>query len=235
MRRAPFALVTCLSLLLFAPYATAAESTAANTAAGSFVYQPPLRGAPATRVGGGSRGTGTDFVLNVLAPDHTGLTTEAQPKLYWYASGPSIAKIEVTVIAEVADRPLLSKHLKIDSGGVQSFDLAKLGITLKPDTDYEWFVSVVTDPEQRSKDLTSGGTIRRVAPDPAVQTRAAAAGEREAPRIYAQAGLWYDAIDALSRLIERNPKDAELHAERAALLEQVGLPDAAAYDRARSR
>lgn len=87
-------------------------------------------------------------------------------------------------------------------------------------------------PAQRSKDVTCGNTIRRVSADPAVQARTAAVGEREAPMIYAEAGLWYD---ALSRLIERHPGDAEPHAERAALLEQVSLPDAALYDRAGSR
>jgi len=74
-----------------------------------------------------------------------------------------------------------------------------------------------------------------VSPDPAVQARAAAAGERQAPMIYAEAGLWYDAIDALSRLIELHPDDAELHAQRAALLDQVGLPAVASYDKAGSR
>jgi len=224
------ALMLSVAILFVVPPAAGADN---STAA---VYKPPMRGAPASRVGGGTRGTGeANFVLSVLAPDHTGYTTQAQPTLYWYASGPSIAKVEVTVIAEVAERPVLSQTLNLTSGGVQSFDLARHGVTLKPDTEYEWFVSVVPDPTQRSKDVTSGGTIRRVSPDPAVQARAAAVGERQAPMIYAEAGLWYDAIDALSRLIELHPGDAELHAQRAALLDQVGLPAAASYDRAGSR
>ena len=225
------------ALLLFAvsfsaapPVAQAADSVAA------VVYKPPLRGAPASRIGGGTRGTGEgDFVLNVLAPDHTGRTSMAQPTLYWYASGPATASVEVVVIGEVAEKPLLSKNIRITSGGVQSFDLSRNGVSLKPDTEYEWFVSVVPDSTQRSKDVTSGGTIRRVALDPAVQARAATAGERQAPGVYAEAGFWYDAIDSLSRLIERYPGDAGLRVQRAALLEQVGLPAAAAHDKAGAR
>jgi len=235
-----YALSTSLMLsvaILFAAFpAAGADNSAAGIAATAVVYKPPMRGAPASRIGGGSRGTGdANFVLNVLAPDHTGLTSHAQPTLYWYASGPSIASIEVIVIAEVDELPVLSQNLNLTRGGVQSFDLAKHGVSLKPDTEYEWYVSVVPDPTQRSKDITSGGTIRRVSPDPAVQARAAAVGEREAPMIYAEAGLWYDTIDALSRLIELHPDDAELHARRAALLDQVGLPAAASYDKAGSR
>ena len=229
-------LVLSLSFLLPVPFAAGAESAASGATVTAFVYKPPLRGAPVSRVGGGSRSSGAaDFSLSVLAPEDTGLTTQAQPTLYWYVSGPSSAKIEVTVIAEVAEKPMLSQDITLTSGGVQSFDLAKHGISLNPDTEYEWFVSAVPDPTQRSKDVTSGGTIKRVAPDPAILARAAAAGERQAPGVYAEAGLWYDAIDALSRLIESHPDDAELHAQRAALLDQVGLPAAASLDKAGAR
>lgn len=230
------ALMLSVAILFVVPPAAGADNSMASVKAATPVYKPPMRGAPASRIGGGSRSTGeADFVLSVLAPDHTGLTSQAQPTLYWYTSGPSNATLEVTVIAEVAERPVLTQNLNLTRGGVQSFDLAKHGVTLKPDTEYEWFVSAVPDPTQRSKDVTSGGTIRRVAPDPAVQARVAAADERQAPLIYAEAGLWYDAIDALSRLIELHPDDAKLNAQRAALLDQVGLPAAASSDKVGTR
>ncbi len=200
------------------------------------IYKPPLRGAPARRVGGATRGSGdSDLVLNVLAPDQTGLTTQAQPTLYWYASKPTNTLIELTLISDAAELPVLSKNLLVTPGGVQAIDLVSYGVTLALDTEYEWFVSVVTNTNQRSKDMTSGGTVRRVAPDPAVAARVAAAGERAAPRIYAEAGLWYDAIGSLSRLIERSPADPELRALRASLLDQIGLTAAASADRSTRR
>ena len=196
------------------------------------IYKPPLRGAPARRVGGATRGSGdSDLVLNVLAPDQTGLTMQAQPTLYWYASKPTNTLIELTLISDTAEVPVLSKNLLVTPGGVQAIDLVSYGVTLALDTEYEWFVSVVTNTTQRSKDMTSGGTLRRVAPDPAVAARVVAAGERAAPRIYAEAGLWYDAIGSLSRLIERSPTDPELRALRASLLDQIGLTAAASADR----
>lgn len=226
------ALALSVPLLFAGPIAAQADDAPATAA----VYKPPMRGAPASRVGGGTRGAGeADFVLSVLAPEHTGLTARAQPTLYWYASAPAGAPVEVTLMAEGAEKPLLAKTIPSPAGGVQSLDLARHGVSLKPDTEYEWFVSVVRDAGQRSKDVTSGGTIQRVSPEPAVQKRAAAAGERQAPMVYAEAGLWYDAIEGLSRLIERNPGDAELRAQRAALLEQVSLPAVAAYDRSGAR
>ena len=101
---------------------------------------------------------------------------------------------------------------------MQRVALADFGITLKPDTDYQWFVSVVVDPTQRSKDYAAGAGIRRVTTDPQVETRLkTAAGEQKA-FVLAEAGLWYDAIDTLSQ-----QADATAHAQRRALIEQVGL------------
>ena len=231
-----FLLVIFASVFLAAPGPAHAQTQAQASDSAGAVYKPPLRGAPARRVGGATRGSSdTDMVLNVLAPDQTGLTTLAQPTLYWYASKPTSTLIELTLISDAAETPVLSKNLVQTPGGVQAIDLASYGVTLAPDTEYEWFVSVVSNTSQRSKDMTSGGTIRRVAPDPAVVARVTAAGERAAPRIYAEAGLWYDAIASLSRQIERNPADAELRSLRAALLEQIGLPAAAAADRSTRR
>lgn len=213
-----------------------AQTQAQASDSASAIYKPPLRGAPARRVGGATRGSGdSDLVLNVLAPDQTGLTTQAQPTLYWYASKPTNTLIELTLISDTAEIPVLSKNLVVTPGGVQAIDLVSYGVTLALDTEYEWFVSVVTNTNQRSKDMTSGGTVRRVAPDAAVVARVAAAGERAAPRIYAEAGLWYDAIGSLSRLIERSPADLELRALRASLLDQIGLAAAASADRSTRR
>jgi len=237
MRLALISLMAVVTSVLMAlPGTVQAQTQSGASDNAGATYKPPMRGAPSRRVGGATRGTGNlDMVLHVLAPDQTGLTTLAQPTLYWFASKPTNTLIELTLISDDAELPVLSKNVQLTPGGVQAIDLASHGVTLAPETDYEWFVSVVSDTSQRSKDVTSGGTIRRVAPDPAVQAKVAAASERAVPGIYAEAGLWYDAIGALSRLIERNPGDAGLRAMRAGLLEQIGLPAAAAYDRAATR
>ena len=54
--------------------------------------------------------------------------------------------------------------------------------------------------------------------------------KRNVPHIYAESGIWYDTIMALSELIEANPNDMVLRRQRAALLEQVGLSQVAQYE-----
>ena len=95
---------------------------------------------------------------------------------------------------------------------------------------YQWFVTLVLDPNQRSKDIIAGGTIERIEFPAALRGKLAQAGKAKAPHIYAEAGLWYDALTAISELIDATPNDTVLRNQRAALLEQVGLPEIAGYD-----
>jgi Domain of Unknown Function (DUF928) len=197
------------------------------------VYRPPLRGTPGARVGGGSRGPGSDQPqLAVLAPDHTGLTVHEQPSLYWYLSAATPVPIILTITDEQTTRPLVEAPLGPPrSRGVQRVRLADYGVRLAPGMPYQWFVALVPDPERRAKDIIAGGTIERIALPATLQAQLAQAGPASAPFLYAAAGLWYDAVDAISELIEATPQAVGLQNQRAALLEQVGLPDIAASER----
>ena len=216
---------------------TTATAKSGSKSVGAFVYRPPMRGAPVARIGGGTRGIGdTTLELAVLAPDHTGLTTKEQPTLYWYVSEPVPARLEVTVINDDAIDPALEEVVATPGhAGFQKIDLAKSGTRLEPGLEYRWFVSVVADPGQRSNDIVASGTIKRITPEGTLKSRIAGADERALVGIYAEEGVWYDAIDGLSRMIEKSPDNADLREQRAVLLEQVGLQTAADYSRARGQ
>jgi hypothetical protein len=85
-------------------------------------------------------------------------------------------------------------------------------------------VAVVPDPGRRSRDILAGGAIQRVNPAGDMVAKLGQARREELPSIYAEAGLWYDALMAMSELIESAPDDAGLRRQRAALLTQIGLP-----------
>lgn len=201
-------------------------------AVGTPVYKPPLRGAPGGRVAGGTRGTGDEaLTLSVLAPDHTALTVQEQPSLYWSLSKPSPYAIELTVIDHQAIQPLLETRLSSPvRAGIQRVRLADYSVRLTPGVPYQWFVTLLLDPVQRSKDIIAGGTIERIDFPAALRGKLAQAGKAKAAHIYADAGLWYDALTAISELIDALPNDTVFRKQRAALLEQVGLPEVARYD-----
>lgn len=218
-----------------APDGGAAKGEKAMSAAvGLFpVYRPPLRGAPERRIGGGTRGAQVSMVLQALVPQQTGLTVSAQPTLYWYISSVSTVRLQLTLIDEQSIEPLLELELQESvAPGIHPFSLAEHGIRLQPDTEYQWFVAIIPDPSQRSGDLLAGGVIERVTPPPqGLEQALAMAGKDRAAFVYAEHGFWYDALDAVSSRIRRHPGEAGPRAQRAALLEQVGLQEAARFDR----
>jgi hypothetical protein len=205
-----------------------------QTTTATPVYQPPLRGTTAGgRIGGGTRGTGEQSItMSVLAPEHPGLTVSAQPRLYWYVSENVDIPAELTVVDKHSADPLLELSVAAPiQRGIHALDLEQQGIRLEPGVRYEWYVALVVDPQQRSNDIVAGGEIEFVSPAADLEGNLASAGEGSGPVIYAEAGIWYDAIDAVSLLIAQNPTDAARREQRAALLDQVGLGQAAAYDR----
>ena len=225
-----------LSLVLGLLVALTSLLTSINAVAqsnsGGFAYKPPLRGAPAARVGGGTRGLDANTTLTVLAPDHAGYTAQSRPKLFWYISGPANMTVEMTINKPEAVEPVFEHTLKSPTNAsIQSLALADYGVELQPDIEYEWFVALVPDPQQRSNDVLSGAVIKRVALDSNLQTKLNQVSKAEQARLYAENGLWYDSIETLSEQIATQPGDRTLREQRAQLLEQVGLDTVAAFDR----
>jgi len=191
-------------------------------------YNPPKRGAPGGRVGGGTRGGPQTFTLAVLAPNHTGLTAQDQPILYWYLSKSISTSMEFTLIDFEATRPLVEKVMNPPfKAGIQRLRLADFDVHLEPGKQYLWSVTLVTNPKRRSKDVFAGATIERAPLPEPTALKLAKAGNSEAVHLYAEVGHWYDAVAMLSELIDSNPNDAAFRKQRAALLQQVGLTEIA--------
>ena len=189
------------------------------------VYTPPKRGAPGGRIGGATRGIQREvFLLSVLAPDHSGFTTSEQPSLYWFISKSTSLPVELTVMDPQGVQPILETRIPAPvEAGVHRIRLSDYNVRLASGAAYRWFVSVVPDADRRSKDITAGGAIERVEMPEGLQAKVAQAGKSDLPSIYAEAGLWYDTVGAISELIEAAPQDQALRKQRTALLTQVGL------------
>lgn len=185
-------------------------------------YNPPTRGAPSGRVGGGTRGLRV-LPLAALAPDHTGLTISAQPALYYFLPSASGVRVALRPAGNPSAQPLLEKDFAPPAhAGIQRLELKALGVTLAPGVEYRWTVS-----DART---SSTGMIRRIEPaaDLARQLNGLPAG-RSRYTLLAREGVWYDALDDVSRAADSGVAIAGRH--RAALLEQIGLKDIAQHER----
>jgi hypothetical protein len=185
-------------------------------------YRPPARGKPRARVAGGVRSVGGRLPrIRVLTPAHTGQTISSQPSLFWYLDRalPAGSRLVFTLVDDASVAPLVETPLETPvESGVQRIDLADHRVALVGGIEYEWSVVLVVDPEQRSLDVVSTGWIDRV--------EIPAGLAEDAPpsaHVYADHGLWYDALAAASDRLEADPGDPGARAGRDALLRQVGL------------
>ena len=199
------------------------------------VYKPPLRGAPGGRVGGGTRGTGREaFILSVLAPAHTGLTTREQPVLYWFISSASSHPVELTLVDPQKGDPLVELRIEPPvAAGVHRVRLADHGVRLAS-RPYNWYVAVMPDTGRRSKDILAGGSVERVVTRRPRRAKVSQAPKADLPTLYAEAGLWYDAMAAHGELIEQSPRSRPCGTQRSALLRQVVTAPAAHISRPRT-
>jgi hypothetical protein len=202
-----------------------AEPLQASKPARTPQFKPTNVGAPMTRLGGATRGAlGGVPRTEALVPEEVGHTLQAQPVLYWYLDATTDDRIDFALIGVDPINPILETTLKGPfSPGIQRIRMADLGISLEPGVEYQWFVRVIPNPDQRLYDRVVGGGIQRIEASEELRAKIAAAPKQESYFVLAEAGIWYDALDSLSLQVDAAPGDANLRAQRASLFEQVGL------------
>jgi hypothetical protein len=184
------------------------------------VWRPKRRGSPDGRVAGGVRSGQALAKPLALAPEHA-WTQSAEPSFFWHLDGapPETARIVFTLTVADAIEPLVERELPLPTqAGIQRIRLADFGIRLEPEVDYAWSVSLLMG-DDRSADQVSEAMVRLVGRD-------ALAGQPPSARVFAEEGLWYDALAALSDALDETPGDPELRAQRDSLLRQAGLEPA---------
>jgi hypothetical protein len=181
------------------------------------VYAVPDPAAPIVRSTSRSEAPGAGAV-QVLAPERAGWTAEAQPTLYWHASQAMQSAGEFTLTREGEEEPLVRGLLAApDAAGIQRIDLSQSDVSLDEGASYRWTVSF-GDPAT----VRATGGIRRVAARDARATTGAAPLVERLDALE-RAGLWYDALDLVTRSIEDNSGAKNLVTRRDAMLARVGV------------
>jgi hypothetical protein len=196
-------------------------------------YRPPPRGAPGGRVGGASRGTFKVSAplptIELLAPgDHTGLTANPAPSLYFFVSGPVAWPTRLTISAPGRPAPALETVIPAPvAAGIYRLDLAGYRVRLDPGIVYTWSVSAILDPNNHAHDIVASASLMLISRAAAAAcTFGAAAPPARRAALCAQDGLWYDAVAAAVAA-----ENFDRHRGLDALLREEGLAQAAAYDR----
>ena len=93
---------------------------------------------------------------------------------------------------------------------------------------YTWIFSLVCDPQDRASDLLETGIVRRVELSAEILRELENANPRQKTFIYAQKGIWQDALGTLAAARRANPNDRDLAADWESLLDSVKLGSIAA-------
>ncbi|MEK7991952.1 MAG: DUF928 domain-containing protein [Thiotrichaceae bacterium] len=170
------------------------------------------------------------FSLLPLSPLTAGITTIAQPSLYWFTSedvGESLFTVKIANMENENEDPI-EIVLEKDSlaAGIHQFSLQEYAIVLAENVLYEWTISLVCDPYNPSSNQTIGGVIKYQNDTALVD--AAKSEAKQMADLYQQKKVgWYDAIHAVSSQIEA---DKSLRAVRANLNEQEDLSMIAEFE-----
>jgi hypothetical protein len=205
---------------------------------GGTAFGEVAPGAPGRRIGGGSRGcsvTGdrpTDQALTALVPETTmGLTVESYPTFFWYLPPTSATGVEFVLMDEKGEKVIYETTFQTKGdAGVVSLSLPE-NASLPPlalNDNYRWYFSIICNPEDRAADVYVQGWIRRVEATAKLREQLqAATSDLERVQVYAQNGIWHEAIAMLANLRRTNPNNSDIRAEWEQLITSIQLQNVA--------
>ncbi|MBN3960946.1 DUF928 domain-containing protein [Nostoc sp. NMS8] len=212
--------------------------------------QPPIPPGPAPggRVRGGAKRGGpgckiTKLDLTALVPftqeansvvNVWGQTTVEHPSWFFYV--PYTKDLPYTVEFVVQEDPdskdskeIYRKAIALpDKPGVIRVSLPTNTPALAVDKQYRWFFTINCDKEKNSPPTYVEGVIKRVNLSAETVKELETTEPLKRYAIYAQKGIWYDALTTLAELRQKNPQDAALQAEWRNLLGSIRLDDVGA-------
>ncbi|MFQ4167689.1 DUF928 domain-containing protein [Scytonema millei] len=206
---------------------------------------PPDRGAPGNRGEGASRGEciSSNLPLTALVPSYEqslslqkgetstmtqvwGLTSVEQPSFWFYLPyNQSLIQAIEFVLQTDNNKTIYRTNISIPpKSAIIGVSLKETPASLEIDKRYRWFlkVRVACNSQQTTLDYVEGW-VQRVNLKTALSDRLKQATPQQQAVIYAQEGIWYDALTSLAELRLANPQDSVLAEDWKNLLATIGL------------
>jgi len=200
-------------------------------------FRPPRTSTPVNTQGGATRGEGCqkgEIVPDLLVPVASQMreTVADYPTFFWYMPKTSAQEVEFRLQDESGKVVYTAKYALAKSAEGVVGDPGLMSLTLPAfanlspleiGKEYQWHVTLVCEVLDRSRDVVTEGSIKRVAPDPALALRIQQATPQQRVALYKDAQLWYDAVSTLVELQRTRPDDANLPVTWDRLLSSAGL------------
>ena len=192
-------------------------------------------GMPTHRRDGGSR-TGNDNCLasesNLVAliPEKTvALTASASPELFFYVPKTTQPKTLEFVLRSEEDELVYESFLQTDGEGIMSVEIPAEVKTnlLKTEANYHWYLSMICNPHQRSRDLVVQGWMGQSEIGSTLKQHLNTADVVAQADLYHKQGLWYDALSTLAEGKKAGDQESLVEAKWQEILGSVGLSELA--------
>lgn len=205
-------------------------------------YKPPGNlGTPPT-TGGGTRGRlkcaqdadNPQPPLTPLMPleapnlnpnvNSLGLTVSEHPEFFVYIPQTSATEAQFTLMDQENNKVYQTNLPLSEEPGIVSVSLPEDLPPLEVGKNYNWFFTVLCDPEDQSQNLVVGGWTQRreLEADLAAKLeKASRPGDRSF--IYAQNGIWHDSLSILAEEIRNSNRNTLAMVQWKLLLESAGL------------
>ena len=193
-------------------------------------------GLPTHRRDGGSRGSRDNCVasaenqnLIALIPEKTiVINASATPKLFFYVPEIAEQKNLEFVLRNERDELMYEALLSTKGKGIMSIDIPlDLSSNLeKTEQNYHWYLSMICNDRQRSRDIVVEGWMRQGKIDPAIREQLNTPSNVDRAEVYRDRGFWYD---ALSVLADNNSvaEESKVRQKWSQMLESIDLKELA--------
>ena len=200
--------------------------------------------------------------LLIPSQDYIGQTISSHPTFSWYLSQPVEVPMQFTLVEDKrggGGKTIWEKKIDSPQQGMIHIEIPKDRPELVPGKTYRWTVTLVCNSVQPSANRYLISYIERVPITRALEQKLSATGlnHNSLPKtipsgsgleirdlrfaaalryrasLYAESGLWYDAVAALTTALKQHPKDALVQEDLLSLFKQVGLGDVAKQERQR--
>ncbi|MEH2257380.1 DUF928 domain-containing protein [Nostoc sp.] len=163
-------------------------------------------------------------VINVWAQ-----TTVEHPSWFFYVPYTKDSPYTVEFVLQDPDaNEVYKKAIALsDKPGVIRVSLPSTAPGLAVDKQYRWFFTINCDKQQNAPPTFVEGVIKRVNLSQATVKEIETAEPLKRYAIYAQNGIWYEALTTLAELRQKNPQDPALKSEWQNLLSSIRLNDVA--------
>ncbi len=185
---------------------------------------------PTTRGGCSIKDQKNKDLIPLLPKSKIGRTVSEYPEFFLYLPKTE-AKVAEFVLQDDKGKQIYQTTLNINnSSGVIGISIPtnKNVSPLQIGKNYSWSIALICDDKDRSADVFQKGIVRRVEVSADIRSQLEKADPRLKAVIYAQTGIWQDALSTLIAARRANPNDVDLAADWKILLDSANLGEIAA-------